>query len=38
MTAPVWSALTVQDDLATGVRQVSIDNPPLSVLNQAVRR
>lgn len=38
MTQSSWSALVVQDDPATAIRRVVIDNPPLGVLNQAVRR
>lgn len=37
-TPPAWSALVVQDDPATAIRRVVVDNPPLGVLNQDVRR
>ncbi|MEF7616582.1 enoyl-CoA hydratase/isomerase family protein [Aquincola sp. MAHUQ-54] len=38
MAPPSWSALVVRDDPATAIRRVVIDNPPLGVLNQDVRR
>lgn len=38
MTAPPWQALSVRHDTAGAVKRVAIDNPPLGVLNQVVRR
>lgn len=37
-TTQSWSALSVRAGLTAAVRHVSIDNPPLGVLNQVVRK
>lgn len=38
MTESSWSSIVVRDDPANAIRRVVIDNPPLGVLNQDVRR
>ncbi|MEJ8827046.1 enoyl-CoA hydratase/isomerase family protein [Variovorax humicola] len=37
-TTGAWTALSVRHDATSAVRHVAIDNPPLGVLNQIVRR
>lgn len=38
MTVAAWKTLSVRHDTASAVLHVAIDNPPLGVLNQVVRR